>query len=326
MYKIIINEKDLTDYVGNISWRDSIDTLGAELTFDLAVNRFDKKLSFLYEVTLGDSVQLINEKGENLLQCIIVSESPNGKATSFTAYDMAWYLNKSTVIKQFKKMVGNDCVKSLCKEVGIKVEVNGLDNKIDKIYKDKSISDVIWDIIEQCSQHSSKRFFIEMDKGILKVGPFKKIKVNGQYEMYKGNFIDVAQNIGNVSMSKSIIDMKNSILVVTENKKAVRTVGMDQDKESIKKYGKLQQVVILDEKEYKKANLIAKNELKKLNKITENFSVDILGDDKIKSGRVIDINLPLFNLNGEFFIKESNHSIKNGIHRVSLSLEVYKDE
>ncbi|WP_457589847.1 XkdQ/YqbQ family protein, partial [Fusobacterium necrophorum] len=62
-------------------------------------------------------------------------------------------------------MVGNDCVKSLCKEIGIKVEVSGLDNKIDKIYKDKTISDVIWDIIKQCSQHNSKRFFIEMDKG-----------------------------------------------------------------------------------------------------------------------------------------------------------------
>lgn len=326
MYKVIINEKDLTDYVGNISWRDSIDTLGVELSFDLAVNRFDKNFSFLYDVTLGNSVQLINEKGESLLQCIIVSESPNGKTTSFTAYDMAWYLNKSTVIKQFKKMVGNDCVKSLCEEMGIKAEVNGLDNKIDKIYKDKTISDVIWDIIEQCSQHNSKRFFIEFEKGILKVAPFKKIKVNGKYEMHKGNFIDVAQNIGNLSMSKSIIDMKNSVLVVTENKKAVRTVGEDKDEDSIKKYGKLQQVVILDEKEYQKANLVAKNELKKLNKITENFSIDILGDDQVKSGRVIDINLPLFNLNGEFFIKESNHNIKNGIHRASLTLEVYIDE
>ena len=325
MYKTIVKEIDVTNYIRDLTWRDSIDTLGVEVSFELAVNKFDKNLSFLYDITLGDPVQIINEKGETLVQAIIVSESPNGKTTSFTAYDMAWYLNKSTVIKQFKKMVGNDCIKSLCSEIGIKVEVSGLDTKIDKIYKDKTISGVIYDIIEQCSQFNSKKFFIEYDKGTLKVEPFKKIKVTGQYEMHKNAFIDVAKNIGEVSLSRSIVDMKNSILVITQNKKAVRTVGKEQDNESIKKYGMLQEVVTLDEKEHKKAKLVAKNELKKLNKITEDFSIDVLGDDKVKSGRVIDIDIPLFNLKGEYLIKESSHSVQNGIHRINLKLEVFNE-
>ena len=314
MYRTIVKEIDVTNYIRDLTWRDSI-----------AVNKFDKNLSFLYDITLGDPVQIINDKGETLVQAIIVSENPNGKTTSFTAYDMAWYLNKSTVIKQFKKMVGNDCIKSLCSEIGIKVEVSGLDTKIDKIYKDKTISDIIYDIIEQCSQFNSKKFFIEYDKGTLKVGPFKKIKVIGQYEMHKNTFIDVAKNIGEVSLSRSIVDMKNSILVVTQNKEAVRTVGKEQDSESIKKYGMLQEVVTLDEKEFKKANLVAKNELKKLNKITEDFSIDVLGDDKVKSGRVIDIDLPLFNLKGEYLIKESSHTVQNEIHRINLKLEVFME-
>ena len=325
MYRTIVKEIDVTNYIRDLTWRDSIDTLGVEVSFELAVNKFDKNLSFLYDITLGDPVQIINEKGETLVQAIIVSESPNGKTTSFTAYDMAWYLNKSTVIKQFKKMVGNDCIKSLCSEIGIKVEVSGLDTKIDKIYKDKTISGVIYDIIEQCSQFNSKKFFIEYDKGTLKVGPFKKIKVTWQYEMHKNTFIDVAKNIGEVSLSRSIVDMKNSILVITQNKKAVRTVGKEQDSESIKKYGMLQEVVTLDEKEHKKAKLVAKNELKKLNKITEDFSIDVLGDDKVKSGRVIDIDIPLFNLKGEYLIKESSHSVQNEIHRINLKLEVFNE-
>ena len=325
MYRTIVKEIDVTNYIRDLTWRDSIDTLGVEVSFELAVNKFDKNLSFLYDITLGDPVQIINDKGETLVQAIIVSENPNGKTTSFTAYDMAWYLNKSTVIKQFKKMIGKDCIKSLCSEIGIKVEVSGLDTKIDKIYKDKTISGVIYDIIEQCSQFNSKKFFIEYDKDTLKVGPFKKIKVTGQYEMHKNTFIDVAKNIGEVSLSRSIVDMKNSILVITQNKEAVRTVGKEQDNESIKKYGMLQEVVTLDEKEFKKANLVAKNELKKLNKITEDFSIDVLGDDKVKSGRVIDIDLPLFNLKGEYLIKESSHTVQNGIHRINLKLEVFME-
>lgn len=326
MYKIVVKDKDVSEIIGNLTWRDTVDTLGVEVDFELPVNRYDKKFEFLYDITLGDPIQILNDKGETLVQAIIVSETPNGKITSFTAYDMAWYLNKSTVIKQFKKMIGNDCIKSLCKEIGIKVEVSGLDTKIDKIYKDKSISDVIKDIIEQCSQFNSKKFFIEYDKDTLRIMPYKKIKVVGQYEMQKDKFINIDENIGGVSLSKSIVDMKNSVLVVTENKGAVRTIGQEQDTESIEKYGKLQEVVTLDEKEFSKANLVAKNELKKLNRITEDFSIDVLGDDKVKSGRVIDIDLPLFNLKGEYLIKESNHTISNNIHKINLKLEVYSDE
>ena len=326
MYKVIIKDKDIGDIIGNLTWRDTVDTLGVEVDFELPINRYDKKFEFLYDITLGDPIQILNAKGEVLVQAIIVSETPNGKITSFTAYDMAWYLNKSTVIKQFKKMIGNDCVKSLCKEIGIDVEVSGLDTKIDKIYKDKAVSEVIKDIIEQCSQFNSKKFFIEFDKNKLIVSPYKKIKVFGTYEMQKDKFININENIGGVSLSKSIVDMKNSVLVITENKGAIRTIGEEQDSKSIEKYGKLQEVVTLDEKEFSKANLVAKNELKKLNKITEDFSIDVLGDDNVKSGRVIDIDLPLFNLKGEYLIKESNHTISNHIHKISLKLEVYSDE
>ncbi len=326
MYKVIIKDKDVTDIIGNLTWRDTVDTLGVEVDFELPMNRYDKKFEFLYDITLGDPIQILNAKGEVLVQAIIVSETPNGKITSFTAYDMAWYLNKSTVIKQFKKMIGNDCVKSLCKEIGINVEVTGLDTKIDKIYKDKAVSEVIKDIIEQCSQFNSKKFFIEFNNGTLKVMPYQKIKVFGTFEIQKDKFININENIGGVSLSKSIVDMKNSVLVITENKGAVRTIGEEQDSKSIEKYGKLQEVVTLDEKEFSKANLVAKNELKKLNKITEDFSIDVLGDDNVKSGRVIDIDLPLFNLKGEYLIKESNHTISNHIHKISLKLEVYSDE
>nr|DAO37284.1 MAG TPA: 43 kDa tail protein [Caudoviricetes sp.] len=326
MYKVIIKDKDVSDIIGNLTWRDTVDTLGVEVDFELPINRYDEKFEFLYDITLGDPIQILNAKGEVLVQAIIVTETPNGKITSFTAYDMAWYLNKSTVIKQFKKMIGNDCVKSLCSEIGINVEVTGLDTKIDKIYKDKAVSEVIKDIIEQCSQFNSKKFFIEFDKNKLIVSPYKKIKVFGTFEIQKDKFININENIGGVSLSKSIVDMKNSVLVITENKGAIRTIGEEQDSKSIEKYGKLQEVVTLDEKEFSKANLVAKNELKKLNKITEDFSIDVLGDDNVKSGRVIDIDLALFNLKGEYLIKESNHTISNHIHKISLKLEVYSDE
>ena len=57
MYKTIVKEIDVTNYIRDLTWRDSIDTLGVEVSFELAVNKFDKNLSFLYDITLGDPVQ-----------------------------------------------------------------------------------------------------------------------------------------------------------------------------------------------------------------------------------------------------------------------------
>lgn len=326
MYRVMIKNVDVSTYVISLNWRDSVDTLGVELTLEVIRNREDKNLEFLNKFTLGDAVQILNKKGESILQCVIVAESPSNKTITFTAYDMAWYLNKSTVIKQFKKLSGNDCIKALCDEVNIDVEVDGLDAQIDKIYKDKKISEVIQDIISQCSQHNGKRFFIEFEKGKLKVAPFKKIEVTGSYEIHKNLSIDIFQNINSLSLNKSIVDMKNAVLVISGDKDAVRVTGTEKDEKSIEKYGLLQEVIKLDEKDYKKAEQVAKNELKKLNKVTQEFTIEILGDDKVKSGRVITLNLPNYELQGDFFIKESTHTIQNGIHKASLNLEEFIDE
>ena len=102
MYKVIVKNKDVSEIIGNLTWRDTVDTLGVEVEFDLPVNKYDEKFEFLYDITLGDTIQILNNKGETLIQAIIVTETPNGKITSFIGYDMAWYLNKSTVINRIR--------------------------------------------------------------------------------------------------------------------------------------------------------------------------------------------------------------------------------
>lgn len=324
-YRFLIDGNDVTDFIGSVSWRDSLDTLGSQLSFTLATSRRDRRFSSVWDYTLGSKAQIINVEG-SLLDTVITEESIGERTTDFTAYDMAWYLNKSTVVRQFKKMQGNECVKALCKDLEIPVEVKGLDAIIDKIYRDMTVAEVIQDIIGQCSKHSPKDFFLEFYLGKLVIRPFEKIEVKGSFEAYPGTFYDVASNAGSISLSRSIEDLKNSVLVVTGDKQAVRVEGKAEDEESIEKFGKVQEVIELDEKDYGKANLVAKNELKKLNVVAENFSIRVLGDDKVRSGRVIKLDLPLYGLSGDYLIKEANHTLDGGIHMTDLVLEAYRDE
>lgn len=71
---------------------------------------------------------------------------------------------------------------------------------------------------------------------------------------------------GNVSHTLSIEDMKNSVKVVTETDKVYTVKAVAKDADSIYKYGVLQDVFKIDEKDGD-ANTYAKNKLSELNKI-----------------------------------------------------------
>ena len=322
MYRVYINNEDLTDYVGEVSWSDSLETLATELSFKLATSRRDSNFKRVQDITLGATFQLLGRDGV-VVEGIIVSEEVGELTTSFLVYDLAWYLNKSTVIKQFKKVTGKEAIERLCEELGIPVEIEGLGTLIDKIYKDKKVSDVIRDIIAQEEKHSKVNYYLAFEEGKLKIQPFKKVVVNGEFELSQGNFIDVNSNVGEVSLSRSIKDLKNSILVTSGDKEAIRVEGKAQDLASIEKYGKLQEVITLEEEQFGKANIVANNELKKLNRIAEDFNIKVLGDDKLKSGKVIELDIPLYRLKGDYLIKQSSHTVNGGIHTANLVLEAY---
>ena len=39
MYKVIIKDKDVSDIIGNLTWRDTVDTLGVEVDFELPIKQ-----------------------------------------------------------------------------------------------------------------------------------------------------------------------------------------------------------------------------------------------------------------------------------------------
>lgn len=94
-------KQNITPLIGNLSWSSNIDALGVELTFDYAYN--DSKYLKPYDIVkIGDHVTLLNN-GKVVGRFIVVDESVSGRSgKSYTAFDYAWYLNKSGVIIQFK--------------------------------------------------------------------------------------------------------------------------------------------------------------------------------------------------------------------------------
>jgi hypothetical protein len=312
---------DISGLCGDLSWRDSIDTLGMELQFTTANSdaRYFPKLV----VQLGDLIVLSNN-GVEVFRGIVTDESIDGRfSRSFTAFDFAFYLNKSKTIIQFNKMRADEAIKKLCNQFNIAIgTICPISTLISAIYKDKTIAEIIEDILEQVTKELGIKFRKEMRIGKFYIEKYTDLIVKGLFKPASNiQAFDVTKAIGSVSRSRSIADMKNSILIVSSEEKSTRVAAKAEDSSSIKKYGLLQEIESVDSKDIAQARNIAKNKLAELNKIAEDTTIELLGSDLVRAGRILEIIEPITGLNGKYLVKECTHTYKNRIHKMSLTIE-----
>ncbi|MCG3089127.1 XkdQ/YqbQ family protein [Sporosarcina cyprini] len=309
---------NITPLVGTISWRSNIDELGDEISFDIAFN--DTNFFPDNPCDIGDMVMLKND-GIEITRAIIVDEQKSGrKPVSYTAFDFAFYLNKSNAVYQFNKMSADQCIRKILSEFGVPVgNIASMPVPISKIFNDVKVSDIIKEIIENTEQKLGIKYLMEMRQGKLFIEKQKGLTVKASFAL-AGKKYDAADAIANPSRKRSISDMVNSIQVVGNNDKLVL---IKDDDTMIKKYGKISKVIKLDQKEKKSAKEVAQNELKQLSKIVEEVSIELLGDDRVRAGRLFEVVEPITGIKGTYLINDVSHSIKNGIHTMSLGLEVY---
>jgi len=325
-YRFVTNidggSKDFTSLVGNLSWSSHIDTLGEELSFDFAYNdsKYFESFNFLRE---GSIVARLKDD-EVLRHYIIVNTTTSGRfSRSFTCYDYGWYLNKNETVIQFKGISVSQAIKKLCDKFGIQHSITDITTLVTKIYKDRVISDIIKDLLEQAEQETGTKFFMEMDGDILKVMRQTDLLIDPTIQL-SGNTapFPVRKFISSPSHSTSIEEMKNKIIVVSTGEDSMKVFAEASDEESIATYGLLTEVVTLDdEKNAAQARQIAKNTLNDLSKVKQGSTVTLLGHEDIKAGRLINLDEKITGISGKHLIKSASHTVKKGIHLVSVELE-----
>ncbi|MEH6940773.1 XkdQ/YqbQ family protein [Bacillus sp. JJ722] len=308
-YHLFTNKKDISGLVGNVSWHSNVDTLGMQLDFNLAYS--DMKEIPKNVVSIGDLIILKNNNTE-LFRGIVVSEKSAGRSPrSYVCFDFAFYLNKSKIIKQFNKHTASNAIQEVLREFNIPNKVVSIPTKISTIYKDKVVSDIIKDILSQATKELGIKYRMEMRGGTLVIEKQKDLYVKARVDL-----------IGNPSRSQSIEEMKNSIVIVSGDEKVTKVVAKAKDNKNIKKYGLLQDVQSVDQKDIAKAQNIANQTLKELNVIKEDNSIELLGDDNVRAGRLLKVNEPITGIVGTYLITDCKQSLNNGIRKMSLTLGV----
>lgn len=308
---------NITPLIGTIGRRSNEDELGEELTFDIAFN--DVKFFPKNPCDIGDLVVLKNN-GVEITRGIIVDEGRSGRnPIPYTAFDFAFYLNKSKAIYQFKKMAASQCITKILNDFGVPVgAVASMSIPIDKIFNDVVVIDIIREIIEFVEQKTGNKYLLEMRQGKMFIELQKDMLIKASFTL--GNkVVDAVDAISNPTRKRSIANMINSIKVVGNDDKLVLSKSDDA---MVKKYGKLQKVIKLDQDEKLSAEQIAQNELNELSKVTEESGIELMGDDKARAGRLLEVVEPITGIDGTYLIKDVSHTISGGIHKMSLGLEV----
>ena len=186
---------------------------------------------------------------------------------------------------------------------------------ITQIYIDKTISDILSDILDKCG--SGYKF--DMTPNGIRIYKYGAIYNYPEFRITPNTHLIYSPTLkGNVSHTLLIEDMKNSIKVITETDKVYTVKAVAKDADSIYRYGVLQDVFKIDEKDGD-ANTYAKNKLSELNKIKEIFSIEIIEavNSYTRAGMLITVD----DIN--YLIESTDHSIKNGVHYVKLGLRRY---
>jgi len=309
-------KRNITQLIGNLSWSSNMDALGMEMSFDYASSGNTEVLELGDHLILGNNGKVIN-------YFVIVNESVSGRfSKSYTCFDYGWYLNKNETVIQFKKVSASKAIEKLLDKFKVKHKIVNIPTAITKIYKDMTVSDIMNDILDQASQELKTKFRLEMNKDMVTVSKLMDLVINPQIRLSSNSpLFPVTSAISNPSKSRSIEEMKNKVFVVSNDEKSTKIIAESSDQAGITKYGLMTEVVSVEAKNASQARNIAKNTLSDLNRIKGEVSVELLGHDDIRAGRILMLNEPVTNIKGLHLIKSANHSVNLGIHRVTVQLE-----
>lgn len=309
-HKLLADGVDISSYAGGLSWQNSIDELSTKLTFSVA--KSDTRYVNPYMPICGSIINLYTNA--EIFRGIVISvDDGAANSNTYTVCDFGWYLNKSKETYQFNHMTAYKAITKMCADFNIPIDsIPQLEKEIKQIYVDKTISDIIADILNLCGGN----YNYDVTPRGLRIYKFGELYAYPEFRITPNTQLLYSPSLrGGISHSVSIEEMKNSIKVISEADSVYTVQTLLRDNDSIAKYGFLQEVVKIDT-EKENAAEVAKEQFEALSQPTETYSAEIIEavDSYTRAGEIIVID------DVEYLIESTDHSITNGVHHNSLSL------
>lgn len=328
MYKIMLYKEnqgtDITNLVSDLSWNENLDTVGVSLSFSVP-DVEDRYISRLM-IMAGDTITVNNDDGE-LIRGVVVSVTRGYPKRTVKVNDYGFYLNKNETVIQFKDKSVSECLKILFGKVGISVgNICDMPAKVNSVYI-KNVNEIIKELIKTQEGNDGKKYYYELRGKDLYVFQlptepipyiFKPATNVAVFDVTDKN----AHSRG--KYTHSIENLKNAVIAEVNSKKSGEMPEKQfiaRDEESIKKYGLLAENHSVNSDEVDNIQHLAETELKEKNTLKRELTMDFIGHDSARPGRVMHIADDYLGIDGNYRIKSVTHKINGNIHTMTCNLE-----
>lgn len=310
--------------VSDLNWSENLDTVGVSLSF--SVPDTEERYITRLLITAGDIVTISNDD-EELIKAVVVSVTRDCPKRSVKAFDFGFYLNKNDTVIQFKDKSVSECLKELFSKFNIPIgNICDMPAKVNGVYI-KNVSEVIKELIKIQQDNDGKKYYYELRGKDIYVFQLPTEPINYIFKpTINVAVFDVTDKNahGRGKYTHSIENLKNRIVAVVNSKKSGEMPEKQfiaENNESIKKYGLLTENYNVNSDEAENIQSLAENELKVKNEIKRELSMDFIGHDNARPGRVMHIVDDYLGIDDNYRIKSVSHKINGGIHTMSCTLE-----
>ena len=312
---VYIDGRDVTASVGELTWSNTYLELAVTVQFDAA--KSDARFTRLYHPKKGGIVRIFTPN-EVFRGVIIQDDTGDRHRSRYTAADAGWYMSKCKDTYQFSEMNALQAIHKICGDLGVPaayMDSVPLDAAVvSGVYIDKTISEVIHDILSQVGGKWNVDFVPDGIR-IYRIGTFladPKFRSSANTMLRSSTAYR-----GPESRSSSIEDLRSAVKVVSDTE----VLAKARNDHSYQAYGFLQEVISIDP-EKEDAVTAAASALNRLSaeRNTLGFEMPVQLADYTRAGDVIDLD------GSRYMVESAAHTISKGRHMVNVELERVETE
>lgn len=301
---------DITDYVASGAWSGDIDQAARKLDFPIAYNL--KDLGFVNQnIILGDTITMsevdsTTSKPTECFRGIIFTRNRNTANFTFeyTAYDRLIYLAKSKTTRKLSNVTADTAIAQIANDNGIAIgSICAIGTTLNFMADNMSYTEILKKIFALASAQTGKQYHFYMNQD--------KLYVVDQATVIENYTASDSVNVENSQHEESIEDMVNKIIIVDSNGAQIGTITDDSD---LAAYGTITDVYKVDPKQDTQSNAKAL-----LKTVAFKSTLNAVGNIQCITGYAITVQEE--QLKGIFTIRSDQHTIANGIHTMSLTLD-----
>lgn len=311
--------RDITSRVSGLTLTDDVGSLCQELSFGV-VRATDDFFVHNIGIGCGDLVAVVNHGSK---ECIFLGQVQStdvttGDAISVQCLDQGRALTANEIILQCNNIPAKTAIEQAAAKAGIRtVSCPNLVSSVYNIYKD-SPANIIQSILEVVTAENGVNYFPRMKGDTLVIQSYGNQPIRGYYKQAPNlAAFDILDNAGAPSVSRSIEDLRNAVVVYSETDETVSIQATQEDAASIRLYGRRQALETWSDQDTVSAAAKAKTRLAQLSQETEEVRLTTYGADRIVAGCML--RLDLEDAKGDYWVISVSHSL-NQPHMMDMTL------